>query len=197
MNKVLPSLVPGLSVGLKELNLETLEDGTPGTRVELLSIRSNRALPFRAGSGGIRKIVAILGLLIQAYGNENATVAIDELDSGVFEFLLGEIIEVIRDGAKGQLVFTAHNLRPLECLPASSLVFTTTNPDNQYIKFSGIKKSHNLQDRYLRAINLGGQNEAVYDPTDKVNISTAFFKANHDLTAENKAINEILSRLDS
>ena len=37
---------------------------------------------------------------------------IDELDSGIYEYLLGECLEVMQDKAKGQLIFTSHNLRP-------------------------------------------------------------------------------------
>ena len=84
-----------------------------------------------------------------------------EVLSHFFEFLLGEILQVISVHGKGQLIFTAHNLRPLECLPSSCLVFTTTNPDNRYIKFRGSGASNNLRSQYLRAINLGGQKAGI------------------------------------
>ncbi|MCH4081580.1 MAG: ATP-binding protein [Atopobiaceae bacterium] len=111
--------------------------------------------------------------------DENACLVIDELDSGIFEFLLGEILQVISDHSKGQLIFTAHNLRPLECLPSSCLVFTTTKPDNRYIKFRGSGASNNLRSQYLRAINLGGQKEQVYEPTSETEIGAAFYRACH------------------
>ena len=65
---------------------------------------------------------------------------IDELDSGIYEYLLGECLEVMQDKAKGQLIFTSHNLRPLEILENDSLLYTTVNPENCYIKSSYIKK---------------------------------------------------------
>ena len=49
---------------------------------------------------------------------------IDELDSGIYEYLLGECLEVMQDKAKGQLIFTSHNLRPLEILENDSLLYT-------------------------------------------------------------------------
>lgn len=48
---------------------------------------------------------------------------IDELDSGVFEYLLGELLSVFSDGGKGQLIFTSHNLRALEMLNKQSIYF--------------------------------------------------------------------------
>ena len=39
---------------------------------------------------------------------------IDEFDSGIYEYLLGELLEIMNESAKGQFVFTSHNLRPLE-----------------------------------------------------------------------------------
>ena len=66
---------------------------------------------------------------------------IDELDSGIYEYLLGECLEVMQDKAKGQLIFTSHNLRPLEILENDSLLYTTVNPENCYIKSSYIKNA--------------------------------------------------------
>ena len=48
---------------------------------------------------------------------------IDELDSGIYEYLLGECLEVMQDKAKGQLIFTSHNLRPLESSLKTILCF--------------------------------------------------------------------------
>ncbi len=177
INRVLVSLVPGLALGVKNLGDEMRDDGEAGTRIEVVSQRNGCTLPFRCESEGVKKIVSILGLLISVYSNENCCVAIDELDSGIFEFLLGEILEVLSEHGKGQIIFTAHNLRPLETLPPRSLVFTTTNPDHRYIGFTGLKKTNNLRDQYLRAINLGGQPEIIYEPTSKYEIDSAFFEA--------------------
>ena len=69
---------------------------------------------------------------------------VDELDSGIYEYLLGECLEVMQDKAKGQLIFTSHNLRPLEILENDSLLYTTVNPENCYIKSSYIKNTQNI-----------------------------------------------------
>ena len=111
------------------------------------------------------------------YNNEKICVIIDEMDSGIFEFLLGELLSVLKEKGKGQLIFTSHNLRALEVLDKSDIVFTTVNPDNRYIKLRNVKKSNNLRDFYLREIFLGGQNEEIYNKTKSYAISRAFRKA--------------------
>ena len=115
--------------------------------------------------------------LIVIYNKPSMTVAIDELDSGVFEYLLGEILRIIAEKGKGQLVFTSHNLHPLETLDKCFIAFTTTNPQNRYIRMSNVKATNNLCDFYYRDIVLGEQNEPVYEPTNNSEIAMAFREA--------------------
>ena len=105
---------------------------------------------------------------------------IDELDSGIYEYLLGECLEVMQDKAKGQLIFTSHNLRPLEILENDSLPYTTVNPENCYIKSSYIKNTQNTQNTrlsYLRTIKLGGQKEKLYNETNIYEMELAMRRA--------------------
>lgn len=178
-NKVLETVVPGLNIEVRKLHEETMDDGAPGVRIEVLSRRGDVLVPFRAESEGIKKIVSMLGRMIDVYNDDSACLVIDEIDSGVFEYLLGEILGVLIEYGRGQLIFTAHNLRPLECLPSGCLVFTTTNPENRYIKFRGSRESNNDRNQYLRAINIGGQSEQLYEPTSSYDMSSAFYRAGH------------------
>lgn len=177
INIVVGSIVPDLSIKLKNYGLEILSDGKEGYRVELLSNRGEIEIPLKYESDGIKKIISILSALIAMYNNEQILLAVDELDAGVFEYLLGEILDVIKDNCKGQFIFTSHNLRALEKLDKDSIVFTTTNPENRYIKFTSVKNTNNLRDFYLRGILLGGQKEEIYNGTNKAYISRAFRKA--------------------
>ncbi len=161
INRVLCQLVPGLSIEVRQLHDETLDCGAAGKRIEVLSRRGEVVVPFRTESEGIKKIVSMLGWLIDVYNDDSSCLVVDEIDSGVFEFLLGELLEVVSQRGRGQLIFTAHNLRALECLPSGCLVFTTVNPQNRYIRFRGSGASNNLRNQYLRAINLGGQGAGV------------------------------------
>ena len=134
-------------------------------------------IPLKYESEGIKKILSVLNLLIAVYNQPGICVAIDELDAGVYEYLLGELLEVLEKNGKGQLVFTSHNLRPLEMINKAALVFTTTNEDNRYIRLSNVKKNNNMRDLYLRSINLGGQSEEIYAATSDFEIGRAFRKA--------------------
>ena len=61
-------------------------------------------------------IFSLKGFLICTYNNPGITLAIDELDSNIYEHLLGELLRIMQDSGQGQLIFTSHNLRPLEVL---------------------------------------------------------------------------------
>lgn len=177
INTVLSSLIPGLTIKIKEINEELMENGNVGKVFELLSVRENVKIPLKYESDGIKKIISILSALIAMYNNENICIVIDEMDSGIFEFLLGELLRVLKEKAEGQLIFTSHNLRALEVLDKNDIIFTTTNPNNRYIKMKNVKKTNNLRDFYLREIFLGNQKEPIYNKTKSYVISRAFRKA--------------------
>lgn len=183
MNVVLWQLVPGLTISVKDMGSQLFSNGTHGYRIQLMSNKNSREIPLQYESEGIKKLISILQLLIAIYNKPSMTVAIDELDSGVFEYLLGEILRIIAEKGKGQLVFTSHNLRPLETLDKCFIAFTTTNPQNRYIRMSNVKATNNLRDFYYRDIVLGEQNEPVYEPTNNSEIAMAFREAgNPDAT---------------
>lgn len=177
INVVLNTLVPKLKIEIKNYGKETLNNSKEVFKVELLSVKNDRKIPLKYESDGIKKIISILSVLIGMYNNENILVAIDELDAGIFEYLLGEILEILSKSAKGQLIFTSHNLRALEKLNKDLVIFTTTNENNRYITLNNAKVGNNLRDFYYRGLMLGGQKEDLYDETNKYEINYAFRKA--------------------
>ena len=177
MNIVLEQIVPGLNVELKKLGSSLLRDNQEGYVVELVSKRDGATLPLRYESEGIKKIISILQLLIVVYNNESMTVAIDELDAGIFEYLLGELLKIIAESGKGQLIFTSHNLRPLETIDKKYIFFSTTNPKNRYIQLENVQTNNNMRYFYYRDINLGGQKEELYSPTNNYEIALSFKEA--------------------
>lgn len=177
MNIVLKQLVPGLTIGVYDLGSFISDKGNKGRKIELVSLKNSKAIPLKYESDGIKKIISVLELLIAVYNQESITVAIDELDAGVFEYLLGELLRIISEKGKGQLIFTSHNLRPLETLDRGFIAFTTTNPQNRYIRLTNIKENNNLRDFYFRDIVLGEQNEEIYDATNNAEIAFAFREA--------------------
>ena len=171
------SIVPGLKIEIINVSTQLNDKAEEEYAFELASNRNGIITPLRYESEGIKKILCILSSLIAMYNNSFIFVAIDEMDAGIFEYLLGEILETIKSTGKGQLLFTSHNMRPLEVLDNSNIYFTTTNPNNKYIKFTGIKNNNNLRTTLLRTIDLGGQKESVYDNTSIYQIGKAFRKA--------------------
>ncbi len=177
MNVVLSKIVPGLTISLENLGEMISTNGKKNVRIQLMSLKNKKAIPLKYESEGIKKIISILQLLIVVYNRSSITVAIDELDAGLFEYLLGELLRIISEKGKGQLIFTAHNLRPLETLDRGFIAFTTTNPSNRYIRMSNLKDTNNLRDFYFRDIIHGEQSEEVYDITNNSEIARAFEEA--------------------
>ena len=174
---LLQNIIPGLHVDIVEIAQQLDKNGEKQIVFELVSKRNELTTPLKYESEGIKKILCILSSLIAMYNNKSIFVAIDELDAGIFEYLLGEFLDVINKTGKGQLLFTSHNMRPLEVLDPANICFTTTNPTNKYIKFTGVKTNNNLRTLLLRTIDLGGQKEPVYESTSSYQIGKAFRKA--------------------
>lgn len=182
INTVLYTIIPGMKIEIKDYGKQALDSGEEGWKLELMSIRDGKKpIPIRMESEGIIKIISILNVLIQAFGNPSICLVIDELDAGIFEYMLGELLDIFEKNAKGQLIFTSHNLRALEMLNKKSIMFSTVNPENRYIYMKNIKENNNLRSSYIRSITLGGQDEAIYEETDSLKIARAFRKAGRSL----------------
>lgn len=177
LNEIVPIIIPDLTLEMETGETETHSDGQKYKKVNFISNRAGKRFSLKHESEGIRKIISMLGFLVEVYNKENIIAIIDELDAGVFEYLLGELIEIFSESAKGQLIFTSHNLRVLEKLPSYKVVFSTTSPTNRYIRLTGIKPSNNLRDTYLRAIQVGGQAEELYQGVSNSKIKRALRKA--------------------
>lgn len=185
INTVLYTIIPGLKIEVKDYGMQMTDSGDDGHKIELVSVRDNiPPIPIRMESEGIIKIISILNVLIQAFGNASICLAIDELDAGIFEYMLGELLDIFSKSAKGQLIFTSHNLRALEMLNKECIMFSTANPANRYIHMKNVKSSNNLRDVYLRGITLGGQDEIIYEETDSLKIARAFRKAGRSIHNE-------------
>ena len=190
LNTVINSIIPDMQLKMVTLSTELSSNNQKGEVVEVVSVRNGYDIPLRYESDGIKKLLCILNLLVLMHNNQNIFVVIDELDASIFEYLLGEILMMLTESGKGQLVFTSHNLYPLELLDKESIFFTTTNPQNRYIKFKYIKPNHNLRDQYLKTIRLGGQDEPVYQESDTSNMRLSFYSAGRKFENFLKSIQE-------
>lgn len=176
---VLSKWIPGLELIFTNVFDTKNEEGEDSVSFELASKRGDKVMPIRYEADGVRKIIMYLKVLIAAFNQKSTTVAIDELDAGVFEFLLGEMLELFEKHGKGQLIFTSHNLRPLEVLDKKFLCFTTANPENRYIRMKSVGHTNNLRLLYLKEIMLGGtQDEQLYKKEKQFAILGAIKKCN-------------------
>lgn len=175
INTVLPAIIPNMNLTMIHNN--TLVDGEQGQEVQIFSKRKETLIPLRDESAGILKIISVLSLIAAAFNDRSITVAIDELDAGIYEYLLGEILSSLEMYGKGQLVFTSHNLRPLEVLKKENILFTTSNPDNRFIRLKGVGKTNNLRNLYFREILSDTQDEQIYDAAKRQRMIAAFMKA--------------------
>ena len=183
LNLVLNQLIPGLSlVAIKQVDMsldgkekENVDNNV--VKIRIYTERNDIRVPINEESAGIQKLISILGLFSCAFVNPGMTVAIDEIDAGVYEYLLGELLQIFEQYGQGQLIFTCHNLRPLEVLNKKFIVFTTTNSENRYIRPKNIRADNNLRDVYLREIIVGGQDEELYDNSKQGRIVAALQKA--------------------
>lgn len=95
INIVLNKIIPGLQIIVKEHGKQALNSGEDGWKVELMSKRDDQPeIPIRMESEGIVKIISILSALIQAYNQPSVCLVIDELDAGIFEYMLGELLDI-------------------------------------------------------------------------------------------------------
>ena len=173
MNSVLVQLVPGLTVDIEDHGQQLQEDGKSGQLIQLVSVRGGVRLPLKNESDGIIKIISVLQMLIVLFNSRTITVAIDELDGGIFEYLLGEILKIIASSGEGQLIFTSHNLRPLEMLSDRSIWFTTTDAKQRFTQIN-VQSTNNLRNVYYRDIVLGSDDISLYDKTNNYEIALAF-----------------------
>ena len=177
LNVVLITIIPSLKLEIENLGNALSKNGGEIATIELFSIKNNIKVPLKYESEGIKKIISILSTLISMFNNPSTCLIVDELDAGIFEYLLGELLKIIEHRGKGQFIFTSHNLRPLETLSKESLVFSTANSKNRFIRITNSKNNNNLRNVYLRGVDLGGLEECIYEETNSFEITHAFRKA--------------------
>ena len=176
LNVVLETIIPNTQLEIVNLGNELSEKAEKITKIELLVVKQSIKIPLKYESEGIKKIISILSTLISMFNNSSICLLVDELDAGIFEYLLGELLSIIEQQGKGQFIFTSHNLRALEKLKKDSLIFSTTNPENRFIIINR-RGNSNLRDTYLRGVDLGGFNEPIYEETNSFEIAYAFREA--------------------
>lgn len=176
INIVIGTIIPDLQLDI-EFSKISAPNGEPGICTNIYSVRGNNRFPFAYESDGIIKIVCILADYIVAFNQGSTTLVVDEFDSGIFEYLLGELLQIFEESGKGQFVFTSHNLRPLEVIDKKFIRFTTYDPYNRYYRLSNVGETNNLRDLYLRKVQLGNEDVEIYRKTKSFKIVKALRSA--------------------
>ena len=65
MNIVLSQIVPGLTIKVKNMGPQTLQDGTAGCKVQLMSCKNSKEIALQYESEGIKKIITIFLITCQ------------------------------------------------------------------------------------------------------------------------------------
>ena len=202
INVALKGIVPDLSLEIEVKN-EIVNEDKEFVQVAIDALRGEKRFSIKHESDGIKRIISLMAFLTTLYSDLSVCLVVDELDDGIFEFLLGEMLGTLGEEAKGQLIFTSHNLRALEKLPSKNIIYTTVNPANRYIRLKGISGNNNRRDFYIRALRLGGQDEELYHIDDLEDFGNALRSANSiinnktdDTEVNKKFADALASRLD-
>lgn len=175
ISNVVSTIVPTMTLTVQSLGKQTKND-QEYLLEDIICTRSDESgkttsVPLKYESDGVRRIISFILCFITAFNSKSFTLAIDEIDSGIFEYLLGELLQAFEESGKGQLIFTSHNLRPLEVINKDSIYFTTTNPKNRYVQMKNVHSTNNLRSMYFREIlTNSAQNEDLYSGTKRYRI---------------------------
>lgn len=115
-----------------------------------------KSIPSKLESDGTRRILNQFDTIIGSLLGE--TVIIDEIDNGIHDVLMKNIIMSIKDEITGQLIITTHNTLLLEILPKENIYILSTdyngNKTINSIKEYGIKiqRNNNARDLYFKGL---------------------------------------------
>ena len=115
-----------------------------------------KSIPSKYESDGTKRILNQFDTIIGSLLGE--TVILDEIDNGIHDVLMKNIIMSIKDEITGQLIITTHNTLLLEILPKEYIYILSTdyngNKTINSIKEYGIKiqKNNNARDLYFKGV---------------------------------------------
>jgi len=102
-------------------------------------------------SGGTRRLLKILPLLIDAIRGH--IVIIDEIDNGIHDLLMYQILKSISETIEGQLIFTTHNTQLMNSINSSNVFILNTDRNGQKEIYAldefGVRSTNNISKMYL------------------------------------------------
>lgn len=124
--------------------------------IEKMIAGENRIIPFDIESAGTQSVLNVLRAVIEAINGN--TVVYDEIDDGIHDLLMKNILLSLQDEITGQLIVTTHNTLLLEDLnPKSAYVIYTDLYGNKEARCFDdydirIQSSNNQRKLYLNGI---------------------------------------------
>lgn len=142
-----------------------------------------KSIPSKYESDGTKRILNQFDTIIGSLLGE--TVILDEIDNGIHDVLMKNIIMSIKDEITGQLIITTHNTLLLEILPKEYIYILSTdyngNKTINSIKEYGIKiqKNNNARDLYFKGV-FGGIPTTDYIDFEEIEYALKDSKENED-----------------
>lgn len=141
----------------------------------LLIEKNGVRIPFSAASYGEKKLIRLTKDLFEVSLYDGITIIIDEFDEGLFELRLEKLLFWLLDNTIGMVIFTAHNLMPLEVLPPKAIWFTTVAQKKLYATMRNVKSKSNMRDKYYRILTVGDDENPPFNyDIDSDSIANAF-----------------------
>lgn len=112
-------------------------------------------IPFTQESTGLTKLATLLpSLAATAAGMD---VFIDEMDSGIHDLMMTELVDSIKESITGQLVFTTHNTELLENADTGSTFAISIDPDGRrsissFKKTARMQRTNSVRRQYLKGV---------------------------------------------
>ena len=144
-----------------------------------------KSIPSKLESDGTKRILEQFDTLIGSLLGE--TVIIDEIDNGIHDVLMKNIIMSIKDEITGQLIITTHNTLLLEILPKECIYILSTDYNGNKTINSirdyevKIQRNNNARDLYFKGV-FGGITTTNYIDFEEIKYALEDSKENEETT---------------
>ena len=113
----------------KTIEIKKDENGDNYECEIILIYNDGKRINKKYESTGIKKIIEMYSVLCNVENGD--IVFIDEFDANIHDVLLVKLVEYVMDYAEGQLIFTTHNLAPMDVLQKAKHSIDFLSPDSR------------------------------------------------------------------
>ena len=158
LEKILKDFFTQAYSDIKDVSYERQDDGN-NIKYQLFFDKmisgKVRHINFANESSGTQQILEIVKMLLGALCG--ATVVFDEIDNGIHDLLLKNILDSMVENITGQLIITTHNTLLMEALSShSAYVISSDYSGNKEIRcldeFDRIQSTNNARIKYLKGM---------------------------------------------